>query len=169
MLVDHYSCSYILTTVQCACVCYQLVLPNFLCTLLFSFTGQCPELPPITNGAISYFADMMVPFNQGTVATYTCNGGFVLIGIPTRLCGGGGVWFGVAPECRRKKQILELILKYCKVCFEIPQMPNHVELPKQFHIIILSLTTFSYWSVNSLAIVSACGSSGTSNIRLHAA
>ena len=36
------------------------------------------------------------------IATYTCNPGYELIGTAQRICGGEGVWTGVAPTCRRK-------------------------------------------------------------------
>ncbi len=62
----------------------------------------------IANGMISYNADMTAPYNVGTVATYSCNTGFVLSGgNVVRTCvdvgdGSGGIFNGNAPTCIRK-------------------------------------------------------------------
>ncbi len=39
---------------------------------------ECPPLPGIDNGVISYAADTVADYMLGTVATYTCNAGFFL-------------------------------------------------------------------------------------------
>ena len=71
-------------------------------------TAVCPELPAIINGMISYSPDMMAPYSVDTVATYTCNDGYVLTGgIEMRTCrdngdGTGGSFDGTAPTCERK-------------------------------------------------------------------
>ena len=49
-------------------------------------TIECPELPPIANGTITYAPDNMSDFDVGTIATYQCNNGFILIGVTTRNC-----------------------------------------------------------------------------------
>ncbi len=69
---------------------------------LFSFIAQCPELPSFPNGAITYFPDFIPDFNDGTVATYRCNPGFFLVGIPTRTCSISSTWAGQPPVCQRK-------------------------------------------------------------------
>ncbi len=85
-------CSYI----QCL-LCTIISL-----TQLFSFIAQCPELPSFPNGAITYFPDFIPDFNDGTVATYRCNPGFFLVGIPTRTCSISSTWAGQPPVCQRK-------------------------------------------------------------------
>ena len=90
MLADR--CSYI----QCL-LCTIIPL-----TQLFSFIAQCPVLEPIQNGAITYFPDFIPDFNDGTVATYRCNPGFFLVGIPTRTCSISSTWAGQPPVCQRK-------------------------------------------------------------------
>ena len=42
-------------------------------------TGNCVELPAITNGMISYFPDRTANYSAGTVATYRCDDGFELV------------------------------------------------------------------------------------------
>ncbi len=70
--------------------------------IIFSFTELCQELALLENGVITYAPDMTPDFNQGTVATHTCNPGFILDGLMTRVCIGLAIWTGTAPVCRRK-------------------------------------------------------------------
>ena len=70
--------------------------------IIFSFAEQCPALEPIPNGAITYTPDMMADFNVGTLALYSCDFGFILVGSESQLCIGGGIWSGQPPECQRK-------------------------------------------------------------------
>ncbi len=73
-------------------------LPQYF---VYTFTAQCPELAPIPNGAITYGPDMTADFDEGTVATHTCNDGFILgIGSETRTCLETGRWSGFTPVCR---------------------------------------------------------------------
>ncbi len=75
------------------------------------FAGiECPALSEIANGVISYAPDITPDYNVNTVATYTCDEGFVLRGgNEMRTCvdaGGGssiGRFNGVAPTCERKQ------------------------------------------------------------------
>jgi CUB/sushi domain-containing protein len=55
----------------------------------------CGEPSTISNGSAS------TPDGQefGDVATYSCNEGYSLTGVPTRACQADGVWSGVAPQC----------------------------------------------------------------------
>ncbi len=71
-------------------------------SLLLFFTGQCPALEPIPNGTITFAPDMMTDYDVGTVATYSCDFGFILVGSEAQLCIGGGIWSGQPPECQRK-------------------------------------------------------------------
>ncbi len=78
------------------------------------YIAVCDELEMIANGVISYNADMTAPYNVGTVATYSCNAGFVLRGgNMVRTCveagdGSGGIFNGEAPTCIRKQLHFQL-------------------------------------------------------------
>ena len=53
---------------------------------------------------------MTAEFDLGTVATYSCNDGYGLVGGDIRTCvdggdGNGGVFDGEAPICERKERI----------------------------------------------------------------
>ncbi len=73
---------------------------------------QCSPLPAITNGVITYATDITSNYDLGTVATYTCDDGFVLDlslgGSMTRTCfddldnDAEGVFNRQAPRCIRK-------------------------------------------------------------------
>ena len=62
------------------------------------------------NGFITYAPDDVADFDIGTVATYECDPGFILVGVMTRDCveaaDGTGVFNGVAPVCERKDCLL---------------------------------------------------------------
>ena len=66
---------------------------------------ECPLLPAITNGLISYFPDVIPRFDLGTGANYTCDDGFYIDATEARMCmyGNGndamGVWSGQEPRC----------------------------------------------------------------------
>ena len=63
---------------------------------------ECPALAPIPNGAITYGPDTIAPFDVDTVATHTCNDGFIQVaGSETRTCLTGGRWSGLIPVCGR--------------------------------------------------------------------
>ena len=74
--------------------------------ILSLYIAVCDELDMIANGMISYNADMTAPYNVGTVATYSCNAGFELVGSAMRTCENAGfsgaVFSGQAPTCERK-------------------------------------------------------------------
>ncbi len=86
--------------------CTHLCVISLCCLIfyvqLFSFIAQCPELPSIPNGAITYFPDFIPDYDDSTVATYRCNPGFFLVGIPTRTCSISMTWAGQPPVCQRK-------------------------------------------------------------------
>ena len=73
---------------------------------------ECLPLPPIVNGDITYAPDMVPNYELGTVATYSCDAGFVLDfslgGTMTRTCvddgdnDAEGLFDGQAPICVRK-------------------------------------------------------------------
>jgi hypothetical protein len=55
---------------------------------------DCGTLSPPTNGMVA------VPTTTfGSVATYTCDTGYALMGSATRTCGPGGAWDGAEPTC----------------------------------------------------------------------
>lgn len=85
----------------------MLILQYFLLSHcmypLLGPVGSCPDLPSIPNGIISYSLDRLEPPSPqqrpfGTVATYTCDESFMIIGVETRTCG-NGVFDGAEPQC----------------------------------------------------------------------
>ncbi len=61
---------------------------------------ECLALAPIPNGAIAYDPDMTAPYDVGTVATHTCDPGFILsAGLEPRVCLDTGRWSGLIPVC----------------------------------------------------------------------
>ncbi len=71
---------------------------------VFIAAYMCSSLPQISNGLISYSPDSSSPFDYGTIATYSCNGGFYLMELSMRSCSGSGslvqgYWLGQEPEC----------------------------------------------------------------------
>ncbi len=72
-----------------------------------SFTAiECPPLPAITNGLISYFPDVIPRFDLGTGANYTCDDGFYIDATDeARMCmddngnDAMGVWSGQELRC----------------------------------------------------------------------
>ncbi len=70
---------------------------------VFSFTAQCPALPPLLNGEIRYGPiDMTAPYDSGTLAAYGCNDGFRLVGPQIRSCLISMEWSEEPPVCERK-------------------------------------------------------------------
>ena len=67
---------------------YTLIL-NDLPPSLPPSAQQCSQLPAPDNGAVVI---------NNSVATYTCNAGFTLIGATTQHCS-GGVWSDTPPTC----------------------------------------------------------------------
>ena len=73
----------------------------FLCVAI-----ECPELT-LLNGMVTYTTDMMADFEVATVATHSCDAGFVMQGSTTRTCvdddgmDNVGVWTESPPTCAR--------------------------------------------------------------------
>ncbi len=77
---------------------------------------QCPPIPAIPNGVITYTSDNTPNYDLGTVATYACNAGFVLDlsigGSVTRTCvddldnDAEGVFDRQGPRCIGNKRII---------------------------------------------------------------
>ena len=78
---------------------------------------ECLPLASITNGFIRYAPDTTPNYVQGTVATYSCNTGYVLdltVGSRTRTCTENnnvmdviGDFDGQAPTCIGELMVLE--------------------------------------------------------------
>ena len=55
------------------------------------------------NGVIDYFLESLPPYSVETVATYSCDEGFILLGSERRTCeyrnGSTGIWSDVEPTC----------------------------------------------------------------------
>ena len=66
---------------------------------IFYTVIECPELSTIDNGRISYSPDTTANFDQGTVATYTCDDRFSLVGNRERTCQADGTFSGTDPFC----------------------------------------------------------------------
>ena len=81
---------------------------NFYCLFvecIVSHTADCPDLPSLINGMITYSAES--PGNRpfSSRAVHSCNTGYTLTGGTlnagtTRFCVSGGMWGGSAPTCQ---------------------------------------------------------------------
>ncbi len=67
--------------------------------VLVKYAGKCSSIDSPINGAVSYSDGTEV----GSVATHTCNTGYVLNGSAARTCGANGSWSGAAPTCKAAK------------------------------------------------------------------
>ena len=56
----------------------------------------CPNLSNPPNGRVSLSTGVFI----GSRATYTCDSGYSLVGVSTRVCQNDGTWSGRAPICR---------------------------------------------------------------------
>ena len=65
---------------------------------------MCPLLTPPTNGSI----DSEDGRSVGSMATYSCGEGFVLIGPEQRSCQSNGAWSEPEPTCERETTIRTL-------------------------------------------------------------
>ena len=75
----------------------------------------CPMLPGIDNGFITYSPDTVADFDQGTVATYTCNQGFNLQGERERMCQIDGTFSGTAPICTTIREYTCVTEETCRI------------------------------------------------------
>ena len=72
---------------------------NYIIICFAHIVITCSGLAPPTNGVIS-FTNPIAPHVFGTVANYTCNVGYGLVGNVERSCGGLiGEWDGSNPTC----------------------------------------------------------------------
>ena len=73
------------------CLCFRLCLK-----LLFHLptVADCGDLPPPANGSV-----LVSNTTERSVATYTCDDGYILTGDPTRTCLESGNWSNTEPSC----------------------------------------------------------------------
>lgn len=65
--------------------------------MLYNSTAvECPALRDPENGLVDVSGSTV-----GATATYTCNSGFVLVGVQRRVCQREGAWSGEEPTCER--------------------------------------------------------------------
>ena len=66
-----------------------------------SFTGLTPACNPVDCGPLASPANGSVtgPTTFGSVSTYGCNGGYLLVGSASTTCTAGATWSTPAPEC----------------------------------------------------------------------
>ena len=62
------------------------------------YTVHCPPLISLNNGVITYNPPDS-PEGENTVATYSCNVDYMLIGESTRTCQSDRTWSSIAPYC----------------------------------------------------------------------
>ncbi len=83
---------------------------------------ECPPLPAITNGTISYSPDVTSDYDLGTNATYTCEAGFYLEGNEVRVCMDDdgmdaiGVWSDQEPSCVCKLYTVQCLYSFTSSC-----------------------------------------------------
>ena len=65
---------------------------------LFLLELGCGTLANPQNGQVTFSST-----NVGATATYSCNPGFILVGVKIRTCQSNREWSGMAPVCRRKR------------------------------------------------------------------
>lgn len=66
---------------------------------------ECATLVDPENGQVEVTGQTL-----GSVATYSCEDGFVLMGDRARECGPAGQWSGEAPVCTREECMLNWIV-----------------------------------------------------------
>ena len=64
-------------------------------SIFFTSVAVCGFLPDPVNGMVTISGPTF-----GSIATYTCNTGYILIGDTERVCQGNGVWSGSEPVCQ---------------------------------------------------------------------
>ncbi len=82
---------------------------------MFHAVVECPPLQPINNGFVTYKPGGLPKYSLGTLATYSCNNGFIFdmsTESKKRTCkediGIIGVWNGLQPFCVRKLKVINI-------------------------------------------------------------
>ena len=91
----------------------KLLFFNFTQSSLTSAVVRCGVLPNQENGQVS----IEDPPAYRTLANYTCDDGFLLMGESSRTCQLNGLWSGMPPLCARKSMLTWIVLKFLSVCF----------------------------------------------------
>ena len=72
-----------------------MVSPIIIQAVIVIFcSSECPDLPDIPNGSVSESG-----FTTGSIAVYSCDEGFMLMGDLERECMNNSMWSGEAPVC----------------------------------------------------------------------
>lgn len=66
----------------------------------FLLGKKCPSLPFLVHGHVTIHES-----HWSTTAKYSCKRGFELAGKATRKCEQDGLWQGVAPVCKGKREL----------------------------------------------------------------
>ena len=104
------------------------------------FAAICLDLPPLSNGTITY-SPTSSAWRKGTTATYSCGNGYVLSGGTVRTCQSDGTWSGETIVCERKRIFFtcagpvqrHIFFAYCKLYYAM---------------LILSIILFSMLQIN---------------------
>ena len=75
-----------------------------ICPDLPSLTKRCSDLPPLLNGDITYTAVCGLADSRpiNTLAFFSCDNGYIRIGVNFRVCQSNGTWDVTAPSCQRE-------------------------------------------------------------------
>ena len=74
---------------ECECVCVCVIIH------ILSVAVDCGTLPNPDFGRV-----VITTTKFAGAAKYSCNDGFMLVGVALRRCTAGGVWSGEAPICK---------------------------------------------------------------------
>ncbi len=99
---------------QCVTFCYvyyieqisyvYYIVTQFSHLFLKAKPRSCPYLPAPDKGTVALTGGT----SPGSVATYRCKLGYILVGEATRSCRDTGQWTGQAPYCRGPQAIVIL-------------------------------------------------------------
>ncbi len=74
----------------------------FFVECMFTISGRCSDLPPLMNGVITYTAGLADSRPINTLAFFSCDNGYIRIGVNFRVCQNNGTWDVTAPSCQRE-------------------------------------------------------------------
>ena len=81
--------------------------------------GLCDELSDPENGNVNVTRPLDTGLTEGSIAAYTCNNGYQLIGgDQTRTCMNTGLWSGEEPTCLRMKNAFPIHTSVTNVSFK---------------------------------------------------